>query len=135
MSDLAMRIFSTAFKVDVVGRLEAGEALTAVSRELGIARKLLYEWRAASREFGVAGLNRKRGPKPGRGPLVDRSDLQRQEPALARAKARIAGLECGIGRQQVDIDFFHKALRPPAGPRPAHPGRGAPGTMPAPPPR
>src|SRR6266567_1706948 len=106
MSDLAMRVFSTAFKVDVVGRLEAGEALAAVSRELGIARKLLYGWRAAWREFGVAGLNRKRGPK-GRRRLVDRSDLQRQEPALARAKARIAELECVIGRQQVDIDFFH----------------------------
>ncbi len=129
MSDLAMRIFSTAFKVDVVGRLEAGEALTAVSRELGIARKLLYEWRAAWREFGVAGLNRKRGPKPGRGPLVDRSDLQRQEPALARAKARIAELECVIGRQQVDIDFFHKALRLADAPQPAKPVRGARASM------
>jgi transposase len=129
MSDLAMRVFSTAFKVDVVGRLEAGEALAAVSRELGIARKLLYEWRAAWREFGVAGLNRNRGPKPGRRPLVDRSDLQREEPALARAKARIAELECVIGRQQVDIDFFHKALRLADAPQPAKPVRGARASM------
>jgi hypothetical protein len=35
MSDPAMRVFSTAFKVDVVGRLVAGEALAAVSRGLG----------------------------------------------------------------------------------------------------
>jgi transposase len=129
MSDLAMRVFSTAFKVDVVGRLEAGEALAAVSRELGIARKLLYEWRAAWREFGVAGLNRKRGPKPGGGRVVDRSVSERQEPDLAKAKARIVELERVIGRQQVDIDFFHKALRLADAPQPAKPVRGARASM------
>jgi transposase-like protein len=36
-----------------------------VADELGIRRKLLYEWRHAYRKHGVAGLNRKRGPKPG----------------------------------------------------------------------
>jgi hypothetical protein len=30
---------------------------------------------------------------------------------LAQAKARIAELERVIGRQQVDLDFFRKALR------------------------
>ena len=45
MSNHRMRLFSTAFKEDVVRRLEFGEALAAVSKELGIARKLLYEWR------------------------------------------------------------------------------------------
>jgi transposase len=129
MSDLAMRVFSTAFKVDVVGRLEAGEALAAVSRELGIARKLLYEWRAAWREFGVAGLNRKRGPKPGGGRVVDRSVSERQEPDLAKAKARIVELERVIGRQQVDIDFCHKALRLADAPQPAKPVRGARASM------
>ena len=66
MSDRGMRAFSTAFKASVVRRLEAGEALATVAKELGIARKLLYEWRSAWRLFGVAGLNRKRGPKPQR---------------------------------------------------------------------
>src|SRR5260370_31920916 len=61
-----MCVFSTAFKARVVRRLEAGEALATVSKELGIARKLLYDWRSAWRRLGVAGLNRKRGPKPGR---------------------------------------------------------------------
>ena len=65
MSDRRMRVFSTAFKANVVRRLEAGEALASISKELGVARKLLYEWRSAWRRLGVAGLNRKRGRKPG----------------------------------------------------------------------
>jgi transposase-like protein len=47
MSNHRVRLFSTAFKEDVVRRLESGEALAAVSKELEIARKLLYEWRWA----------------------------------------------------------------------------------------
>ena len=43
--------------------LRAGERLAAVADELKIKRKLLYEWRDAYRAMGVAGLNRKRGPK------------------------------------------------------------------------
>jgi transposase-like protein len=64
MSQQCMRIFSTAFKESVVLRLGTGERLAEVARELGIARKLLYEWRAAYRKLGAAGLNRRRGPKP-----------------------------------------------------------------------
>src|ERR1700723_2968524 len=65
MSNHRVRLFSTTFKEDVVRRLESGEALAAVSKELGIARKLLYEWRWAWRRHGAAGLNRRRGPKKG----------------------------------------------------------------------
>ena len=96
MSHQCMRIFSTAFKESAVLRLGTGERLAEVARELGIARKLLYEWRAAYRKLGLSGLNRRRGPKPSE---------------LARAQARIAELERKIGRQQVDLDFFHEALR------------------------
>ncbi len=46
-------------------RLEAGEALAAVARDLGISRKVLYGWRALWRAEGAAGLRHKRGPKPG----------------------------------------------------------------------
>jgi len=53
MSQQCMRVFSTAFKESAVLRLGAGERLAEVARELGIARKLLYEWRAAYRRFGI----------------------------------------------------------------------------------
>ena len=132
MPDRGMRVFSTAFKVDVVQRLEAGEALASVSKELGIARKLLYEWRSAWRRLGVAGLNRKRGPKPGRRRRSDRPPSESSvakggTPAgeLERAEARIAELERTIGRQQVDLDFFRKALRLTDAPQPGKLARGA----------
>ena len=113
MSQQGMRTFSTEFKEALVLRLEAGERIAAVSEELKIRRKLLYEWRAAYRKLGAAGLNRKRGRKPGgarAGP-----DAAPATPAplteLARAQARIAELERKIGKQQMDLDFFREALR------------------------
>ncbi len=113
MSQQGMRTFSTEFKEAVVLRLEAGERIAAVSDELKIRRKLLYEWRAAYRKLGVAGLNRKRGRRPG--VVRANSDAAPATPAplseLARAKARIAELERKIGTQQMDIDFFREALR------------------------
>jgi transposase-like protein len=126
MSNHRMRLFSTAFKEDVVRRLESGEALAAVSKELGIARKLLYEWRWAWRRHGAAGLNRRRGPKKGLRRKMATSDppgaaLAISAPSaegtsasvaeLALAKARIEELERLVGRQQLDLDFFRKALR------------------------
>jgi len=122
MSAQAQRAFSTEFKERTVLRLAAGERLAALADELGIRRKLLYQWRHAYRRQGIAGLNRKRGPKPGGkgsgtppgraspglpcGPAAARPGGE-----LAQAKARIAELERAIGRQQVDLDFFRKALR------------------------
>ena len=114
MSQQGMRTFSTEFKKAVVLRLEAGERIAAVSDELKIRRKLLYEWRAAYRKLGVAGLNRKRGRKLGGGARA-RPDAAPATPApltdLARAQARIAELERKIGKQQMDLDFFREALR------------------------
>ena len=107
MSEQTPRVFTTEFKERAVLRLEAGASASSLATELGVRRKLLYDWRQAYREHGVAGLNRKRGRKPGR--------LQaKREPAgdaLSQALARNAELERLIGQQQVDIDFFRRALR------------------------
>jgi transposase-like protein len=115
------RQYSTELKEEIVLRLEAGERVAAVAAETGIRRKLLYQWRHAYRAKGVAGLNRKRGRKPG-SKLAGSSALRppaspsgssggRSADELAKAKARIAELERIVGRQQVDIDFFQRALR------------------------
>ena len=110
MSQEGMRTFSTAFKKAVVVRLGAGERIAAVADELKIRRKLLYEWRAAYRRLGEAGLNRKRGPKVGCARASpDAAPAPLSE--LARAKARIAELARKIGKQQMDLDFFREALR------------------------
>ncbi len=111
------RQLSREEKEALVRRMEAGERIGALATETGVLRKSLYQWRAAWRAMGAAGLNRKRGPKPGGRAAVDPSSADAGPPAarppddLAKAKARIGELERLVGRQQADLDFFREALR------------------------
>jgi hypothetical protein len=57
MSDRTPGLFTTEFKEREVLRLEAGEQFSALAAELGVRRKLLYDWRKAYRRLGVTGLN------------------------------------------------------------------------------
>jgi transposase len=111
VSDRTPRVFTTEFKERAVLRLEAGEQFSALAAELGVRRKLLYDWCKAYRQLGVAGLNRKRGPKPGGRGSGSPSGRTMPADPLARAEARVAELERLVGRQQVDLDFFCRALR------------------------
>jgi transposase-like protein len=118
-SDKRYRVFPAALKLDAVNRLEAGEALAAVARELGISRKILYGWRTAWRAEGIGWLDRRRGPKPGlrkrRLAAALAAEMAPAAPdqtqALARAEARIGELERIVGRQQAGLDFFQRALQ------------------------
>ena len=111
------RVLSTTEKEALVRRIEAGEPVSVLSKETGVLRKSLYQWKAAYRAMGAAGLNRKRGPKPGGRAAGEPSSADAGPPAarppdeLARAKARIAELERLVGSQQVDLHFFREALR------------------------
>jgi transposase-like protein len=107
------RPLSTEAKIALVERLKSGVSVAALARQTGIRRKSLYQWYAAYLAFGASGLNRKRGPKPGGRASGDPSGPPDARPPdkLARAEARIAELERTIGRQQVALDFFQKALR------------------------
>ena len=109
------RVFSREFKLSALSRMEAGENVSALSRELGIRRKLLYQWREAFRSGGAEGL-RGRG-RPGKalaavgppgvvGPAS--SDLAEQ---LAAARGRIAELERKVGQQALEAEFFRQALQ------------------------
>src|SRR6202051_4421310 len=103
----------TAFKMAAIKRLEAGEAVLPLARELGVSRKLLHDWRKAGDLHGPAGLNRKRAPKPGPRKLRPLAEpaAKGSSGELAKARVKIAELERKIGQQALDIDFFHKALR------------------------
>ena len=102
----------------------SGEALAAVSKELGIARKLLYEWRWAWRRHAAAGLNRRRGPgrwRPAiqRGPLASSARPPR-EPRLpspscvfGRARGFVFALRL-LCRAQI-FDEREELVSPPAG--------------------
>jgi transposase len=111
VSNRTPRIFTTEFKERAVLRLEAGEQYSALAAELGVRRKLLYDWCKSYRQLGVAGLNRKRGPKPGGERSSSPPDQAKPADPVAQAQARIAELERLVGRQQVDLDFFRRALR------------------------
>lgn len=120
------RQFPTAFKLKAIKRVERGDGVLPVARELGISRKILHDWIKAWKTHGPEGLNRRPGPKPGPRKLksLPSYDDKRSALAQAKAKARIAELERLVGRQQMDIDFFRQALR--ALERPAAQGKSVP---------
>jgi transposase len=98
--------FPIAFKIKAIKRVELGEGVLPVARELGVTRKALHDWIRAFKAMGPDGLNRKRGPKPGRKRLK-----AIEVPQAGSAQQRIAELERVIGRQQLELDFFRQALR------------------------
>lgn len=92
MSDRTPRTYTTEFKERAAQRLASGESASALAAELGVRRKLLYDWDRSYRRDGVAGLNRKRGPKPKVDRVAAPSERKTSGDALTHAQARIAGI-------------------------------------------
>ena len=126
--------YSREFKLSAVRRMVEGVNVSALSRELQVKRKRLYAWLACFRSGGPEALRpRGRPPKvvdpPGcREP--EAVGIEKLEPASAvappkpaapvdpvsaaehaAAQRRIADLERTVGRQQMELDFFRRALR------------------------
>lgn len=113
MSEGVRRSFGREFKLDLVRRLEAGESGTALAREAGVKRTLIYRWRDTVRDGGEVALRGGLGAPTrteaaaiaaARGPAA-------KARSLAEARRQIAELEKKVGQQQVDLDFFKGALR------------------------
>jgi transposase-like protein len=88
---VSRRKFSKEVKLTAVRRVEAGEAVARLARELEINPSELYRWCRESQEFGAqafAGKGHARG-----------------EPD------RVAELERKIGQQALEIDFLKRALQ------------------------
>jgi transposase len=100
-----------AFKIKAIKRVERGEGVLPVARDIGVTRKALHDWIRAYKAMGVEGLNRKRGRKPGRLKITALKPSSPGGGALSEARARITELEQMVGRQQMELDFFQKALR------------------------
>lgn len=107
------RRFGRGFKLGIVRRMEAGESGTALAREFGIKRTILYRWRDAVRDGGEEAL--RDGPgrptqaealamEAARGPAAKARDL-------SEARRQITELQQLVGQQQVALDFFKGALR------------------------
>lgn len=121
-----VRLFSREYKLAALRRMLAGENVSALARELGVARKYLYQWRERFRIGGPEALRRRGRPTkaealavraygtPSRSsaPVAKVTKAPAAPPeALSQAQRRIAELERKVGQQQVDLDFFQRALR------------------------
>lgn len=109
------RSFNREFKLSALSRMDAGENVSALSRELKVRRKLLYEWRDAFRAGGEEAL---RGPgRPPKGSVVVGTKngggcgAAGPPDALAAARLRIAELERKVGQQALEVDFLGAALQ------------------------
>jgi transposase len=110
MSKEKYRVYSRGLKVSVVKRMLAGADVTALAHKLKVPRTMLYRWRDEYREAGSEAFRCRRGRPPKSAPGMDstRSDPISQ---LAAARQRIADLERKVGQQELELDFFQKALR------------------------
>ncbi len=107
------RDFSRDFKMSAVSRIEAGNNVSVLARELGVHRTLLYEWRDAFRAGGADALRSRGRPRKGTVVVGARSTPKAGGPGaeLAAAKQRIAALERKVGQQALEADFFGQTLQ------------------------
>ena len=113
------RKYAPELKRRAVGRISAGESATRVARDLKVDRQRLYEWCDKYREGGSAAL---RGV--GRPRRAASRSWEAGEDEVTALKRRNAELERKIGQQQVDLDFFRRALQRVQGRRQAGGGTG-----------
>jgi transposase-like protein len=84
--------------------------IAALSKELGVERKLLYIWRDKFRSGGAEALHAIGRPLNVAGSFEEASAPS--APAAADTeRRRIEELERKIGQQQMELDFFRAALR------------------------
>ncbi|HEY2873852.1 MAG TPA: transposase [Reyranella sp.] len=105
------RHFTEEQKRAAVARVVKGEAVSTVARAIGADRKRLYEWRSRYQSAGAAGLRGVDRPRKAEA-LGARARWWDGAPdELVAARRQVAELQRKIGEQQVDLDFFRKALR------------------------
>lgn len=113
--------YDADLKRSAIRRMAAGENVSALARELGVRRVLLYRWRDQHQELGDLAFRGKPGPRTAEEAAAiaaARDTRSGQIPektvagsSLVQAQQRIAELERKIGQQQLDLDFFKSALR------------------------
>jgi len=136
MRKATARVFSRAFKLAAINRMEAGENVSVLARELRLRRKLLYEWREALRSGGPEALRSPGRPRKavaagGAKRVGGAPGMPAAASELAQARQRIAELERKVGQQQLDLDFFKQALRQVGTSRQPSNRRGAPASTPS----
>jgi transposase len=103
------RRFTREFKIAAVRRVNEGEKVGAVARDLDICFRVLWSWKKRVAEKGEEYLH-----ELGRPEQWQRASAQqagKAEPSDGGQQQRIAELERLVGHQQMEIRFLAKALR------------------------
>jgi transposase-like protein len=114
MSKKPIRAFGREFKLEAVRRLLAGENVSALARELKVQRNDLYVWRDRFRAGGADALRGPGRPRKAEAGTTTGKLAAPDDPLACQLDAagkRIADLERKIGQQQLELDFFKRALR------------------------
>ena len=98
------------FKLRALARMDAAADVTALAKELGVQRELLYIWRRKFRSGGADALHAIGRPLNSDRPF-DEVSVPSSCSAIATEQRRIEELERKIGQQQLELDFFRAALR------------------------
>jgi transposase len=103
------RYLSEAEKRAAVGRVASGEAVSTVARSIGVNRNRLYEWTRKYQRGGAEAVRRVGRPRKHEA-LTARAwrDGENEAAALRR---QVAEQQRKIGEQELDLDFFRRALR------------------------
>src|SRR3954447_22441726 len=92
---------SPEFRMRVVRRILDGEKVPALSEELGIHRKLLYEWMRRVNEGGESNLRERGRPRK----------VEAAEGTSHSPPRQIAELERMVAHQKLALEFFRHALQ------------------------
>jgi len=105
------RYFPVEVKVAAIKRVANGEAVSTVARDIGGNRDSLYKWYRKYQEGGLDGLRRTGRPRKAEALSARARSWHEAPDELTAARRQIADLQRKVGEQQVDLDFFRKALR------------------------
>jgi transposase len=97
-----------ARRLSVLPRIEQGESLAGIARQLGVSRQAVHQWAQQYRRRGATGLRRR--ARPGRPPKVARRQLAQLPRLLARG-AEAYGFSTGVWTTQRVADLLWKRFR------------------------
>lgn len=120
------KLVDPGVKLMALARMAQGENVDVLAREIGVDRRSVYRWREIYEQYGaedafqpVGRKRRRRRPE-----VVDPRVKAKPPGDLAAAREKIATLERKIGQQELELDFFRRALRQVGGAAQASAGPG-----------
>lgn len=105
------RRYWAAEKEAAVERVAAGETVGSVARRQGIDPKRLYEWSAKYQAGGREALQATGRPRKPARPAARAAARPSGQPEVAALRRQVSEQQRKIGEQEIDLDFFRRALR------------------------